>query len=233
IRFFKDRCNLVLTRSDLVVARLYRNTKPVELALRFEHAGKHAIADRTEVVVLQLLPFRRPGPHERASRSNQIGSAIEELLIDQKILLLRADSREYLPDVGDAEQVEDSSGGPIERLDRAQERKLVVQGLARPRGEDSRNGQVRPLVVLDDEGRRGRIPGRISTRLEGCTQATARETRRIRLTLNQILAGKLCDGPSALVRRDEAVVLLGRRTRERLKPMGEVRHPPLGRPLLH
>ncbi len=64
-----DRRDLVLRRGDLVVPRLHRHAELVQLALGFEHAGQHALGNRAEVLVLELLPLRRLCAVQRAAAS--------------------------------------------------------------------------------------------------------------------------------------------------------------------
>src|SRR5690606_32886694 len=98
--------------------------------------------------------------------------------------------------------------------ERAQQRDLRVECVARPRRERGRDRQVAAARRLHDEGRRARIPRRITTRLERRAQTTTRKRRRIRLALHQVLAAELEDRATTNVRRDERVVLLRRRARQ-------------------
>ena len=64
----EDRRDLVLARRDLVVARLDRHADLVELGFGFGHAREHALGDRAEVLIFQLLTLRRPRAEQRAAR---------------------------------------------------------------------------------------------------------------------------------------------------------------------
>ena len=63
----EDRRDLVLGRRDLVVAGLDRHAELGQLLLGLEHAGQHALGDRAEVVVVELLALRRLGAEQRAA----------------------------------------------------------------------------------------------------------------------------------------------------------------------
>ncbi len=64
----EDRRDLVLARRDLVVTRLDRHADLVELGFRLGHAGEHALRNRSEVLIFELLTLRRARAVERAAR---------------------------------------------------------------------------------------------------------------------------------------------------------------------
>lgn len=86
---------------------------------------------------------------------------------------------------------------------------------------------------VDDEGRRGRIPGRITASLERIANASVGERRRIGLLLDEQFAGELLQNPAQAVRVGKRIVLLGRTSRQGLEPMGIVVGTVLQRPLAH
>ncbi len=233
VRCLEDRCDLVLTRRDLVVPRLDRHAKSVELLLDLQHVRQNAVRDGTEVVVVELLSLRRLRAEERASRVDQVGATVEVLFIDQEVLLLSTHRRRHAVNATNPEELEHAPGRLVDRLHRAEQRRLVVERFAGPRCEGGRDGEVGTVLILNDERRGGRIPCRVAARLERRAHAAGRKARRIRLTLDQILAGELCDGAATLVRCDEAVVLLGRGAGERLEPVRVVRRASLDGPLFH
>ena len=63
----EDRRDLVLGRRDLVVARLDRHAELGQLLLALEHVGEHALGDRAEVVVVELVALGRLGAEQRAA----------------------------------------------------------------------------------------------------------------------------------------------------------------------
>ena len=89
----EDRRDLVLGRRDLVVAGLDRDAELGELVLGLHHAGQHALGDRAEVVVVELLALGRLGAEQRAAGDHEVGALEVVLLVDQEVLLLGADGR--------------------------------------------------------------------------------------------------------------------------------------------
>ena len=185
-------------------------------------------------MVVQLVPLRRLGAEQRAPGREQVGAFEVVLLVDQEVLLLRSHGREYaVGAVGRAEQLQSADRRPRQRVHRAQQRDLVVQRLARPGRERRRDAQQRSVGVLEDERRRGRIPGGVAARLERRADAAGRERGGVGLALDQLLAGELGDRGAVARRGVEGVVLLRRRAGQRLKPVRVVGGAPLHRPVLH
>ena len=92
-----------------------------------------------------------------------------------------------------AEPPQDPQRLLAQRLLRAEQRDLVVQRLARVRDVGRRDGQ-RDAVGLDlEEDRAGDVPGGVAARLERRPDAARRERRRVRLALDEVLAGELGD----------------------------------------
>ena len=114
-------------------------------------------------------------------------------------------------------------------LHRAQEGGLFVQRLAAVRAEGG--GDVEG-AVLDKGGARG-VPGGVAPGLEGGAQAAGGEAGRIRLALDELLAGKIHDDLAVPHRGDEAVVLFGGEAGHGLEPVGEMGGAVLHGPLLH
>ena len=229
----EDRRDLVLRRRDLVVARLDRHAELGELVLGLEHAREHPLGDRAEVVVVELVALGRLGAEERAPGREQVGPLEVVLLVDQEVLLLGPDRREHALGLLVAEQLQRPDRRLRERVHRAQQRDLVVERLARPRRERRRDAEQRPVGVLEDEGRAGRVPRGVAAGLEGRADAAGREAGGVRLALDELLARELGDRRPVAHRRVEGVVLLGRGAGQRLEPVREVRRAVLERPLLH
>ncbi len=233
VRVLEHRRHLVLRRGDLVVARLDRHAEPGELLLGLEHAGQHALGDRPEVVVVELVALGRLGAEQRAAGGDEVGALEVEALVDQEVLLLGPDRREHARGGVVAEQLERAQRAAGERVHRAQQRDLVVERLTRPRRERGRDAQDRAVRVLEHEGRRRRIPGGVAARLEGGADAAGRERRGVRLALDQLLARELGDGVAVARGGVEGVVLLGGHAGQRLEPVREVGGAALHRPFLH
>ena len=223
VRVLEHRRDLVLAGRDLVVARLDRHAELRQLELGLHHAGEHALGDRAEVVVVELVALRRLGAEQRATGVDQVGPLEVVLLVDQEVLLLGPDSREDPLGGGVAEQLQRPHGRARQRVHRAQQRDLGVERLAGPGGERRRDAEQRAVRVLEDERRAGRVPRRVAAGLEGRADAAGRERRRVRLALDQLLAGELGERRALAGGVEERVVLLGRQPGERLEHVGVVR----------
>ena len=78
----------------------------------------------------------------------EVWSGEEEAPVDQEVLLLGARERHDRVGIVVAEEVEDPLGLPCPRLLRPQQRRLVVEGLARHRHEDGRDAERVAVRVL-------------------------------------------------------------------------------------
>ena len=128
----EDGRDLELAGGDLVVAGLGRDAELEERALGVVHEGQHAVGDGAEVVVVELLALGRLGAEEGATGVEQVGAQVDEGGVDQEVLLLGAAVGDDVVDVLVAEELQDAGGLVGHRLLRAQERRLVVEGLAGP-----------------------------------------------------------------------------------------------------
>ena len=170
-----DRRHLELTRGDLVVARLGRDAEPPELAVEIHHEREDPLADRAEVLVLQLLALGRGGPEQGPTGEQEVGTVLGKPAVHQEVLLLGSDVREDALRFGVAEPAQDAQGVLAEGLLRSEQRDLVVQRLAGERHERRRDRQ-RDAVRLDlQEDRRRDVPGGVAARLERGADAARRE----------------------------------------------------------
>ncbi len=71
---FEHRGNFVLGRGHFVVPGLHRNAELEQLALDFEHEGQHALRNRAEVMIFELLALGRLGAEQRAAAGEQVGA---------------------------------------------------------------------------------------------------------------------------------------------------------------
>ncbi len=184
-------------------------------------------------MVVQLVALRRLGTEQGAAGGDQVGTLEEVLLVDQEVLLLRADGRVDVPAGLVAEQPQRLDRRGRERVHRTQQRDLAVQGLAGPRRERGRDAEQGPVRVLEDEGRAGRVPGGVAASLEGRPQATGREGGGVGLTLDQLLAGEAGQHLASAGGLEEGVVLLRGRTGQRLEHVGVVGGAVFQRPRHH
>ena len=231
-RALEDRRDLVLLRRNFVVSRLHRHAELPQLVLALLHVGQHARLDRTEVVVFELLALRRLRAEQRAAGRDQIGTTQVEVAVDEEVLLLASQRRIDVARLLVAEHAEHAQRLTADGLEAAQERRLLVEGLARPRAERGRDAQRRAVRRLAQERGRRWIPRGVAARFERGAQAAARERARIRLALDQRLAVELHQ-QVAVLEIGERVVLLGGRARHGLEPVREVRGTAFDRPLLH
>ena len=225
----EDRRQLVLCGSDLIVLGLGIDAQLPQLLVQLRHERLDALFDRAEVVVVELLTLGRTRAEEGASGIFQILAAFVNILVDQKVFLLGADSRVYAGDVGLAEEVQDPHALVVDAVHRAQQGGLFVQhiaGIGHERGGDAQG------VVLDERGRGG-IPCGIAARFKGGADTARGEGGRVGLALDELLARELHDDMTVRVRGDEAVVLLGSDAGHRLEPVGVVGTALFDRPLLH
>ena len=224
----EDRRKLMLAGGDLVVLGLDRHAELPELVVDLLHELVHRGPDGAEVVLLELLALDRLAAEERASAVDEVGPLLVVLLLDEEVLLLRADRGEDALGLA-AEELEHALRLLLEGHLRAQERRLLVERLAVV--GDERRGDAQDLVL--DEGRARGVPGGVAARLEGRAQAAGGEGGGVGLALDELLAREGHENRTVVDGREEAVVLLGGDARERLEPVGEVRCALLERPLLH
>ncbi len=220
---FEHRRDFELAGGHFVVARGDRNAEDEQLTLELEHERLHASRDHAEVVILELLPFRRLGAEQGAARVQQVRARVEEVLVDQEVFLLAAGVRRDRRDGLVAEQLEDARGVRAERGRGAEHRGLGVERFAGPRHEGGRDAQRDAVHGLGQVGRAGHVPGGVAAGFGRGADAAAREARCVRLTLDQLLAGELGNGVPLAVGVVEAVVLLCRQTGERVEDVRVVR----------
>ena len=212
------------------MAGLRRDAELEQLLLDVDHVRQHAVGDGTEVVILELLTARRLGAEQRALRVQQVGTRHVELAIDQEVLLLGARVRHHATGRLVAEQLQDALGLVVQRLHRAEQRRLLVERLTGPRHERGRDAE---RVAVRDVRRAGHVPRRVAARGGRRTNATIREARRVRLTLDQRLARELHQRAAFTVGAQEAVVLLRREAGERVEDVSVVRGAFRHGPFLH
>ena len=228
-----DRRHLELAGRDLVVAGLGRDAEAPQLAVDVHHEGEDPLADRAEVLVLQLLALGRRGTEQGPPGQQQVRPLLGQPPVDQEVLLLR-------PDVGEdplgrrvVEPAEDPQRLRAERLLGPQERDLEVERLAGIGDVGGRDRQRDPVRLDLQEDRAGDVPAGVAAGLEGRAQAAGRERARVGLALEQVAAGELGDRLAVAGRGQERVVLLRRGAGHRHEPVGVVGRAVGERPLLH
>ena len=223
VAVLEHRRQLELPRRHLVVPRLGRNPELEQLALALEHEGQHALGNRAEVMVLELLALRRQRSKQRPPGAEQIRPREEEMPIDQEIFLLGARVRNYRRRILMAENFQNPLRLLVQRLHRSQQRRLLVERLAGPRNERRRNAQRRAIRILQDVRGTRHVPHRVAARLERIADAAVGETRRVGLSLRQRLAREFRDRAAVGVGREKAVVFLGGESGQRIEHVRIVR----------
>ncbi len=183
-------------------------------------------------MVLQLLVAGGRRAEEGAAALDEVGPLEPEGLVDEEILLLRAERADHVPVRPLAEAGHQPPHRLLHRLHGAQEGRLLVEHLAGVGAEDGGDAEGGAVGVALDEGRARNVPGRVAAGLEGAPQTAGGEARRVRLAHDQVLAGEARERPPHARRLEEGVVLLGGAAGERLEPVGEVRRAAIHRPLL-
>ena len=86
-----DGGQLVLGGGGLVVLGLGHDAELPQLLVQLLHELLHPGLDGAEVVVVQLLALGGPGAEEGAAGVDQVLAPLVDVLVDEEILLLRAD----------------------------------------------------------------------------------------------------------------------------------------------
>ena len=209
--------------------RLSQNAQLPQLLVQVGHIRRHAGLDGAEVVVVHLLPLGRLRAEQRAPAEHQILPLVEHGAIHKEVLLLGSHRGAHALDVRVAEQVQHAQRLLVQRLHGAQQRRLFVQRLAAVGAEGRRDTQ---RLILNEGIGRG-IPGRVAASLKRGAQTAGGEAGRVRLTLDQLLAGELHKHTAVRRGGDKAVVLLGGDAGQRLEPMGKMGRSMLDGPILH
>ena len=223
-----DRSQLELIGCHLVMACLDGNAELQRLALQVLHKLDYAVGNCAEIVVLQLLVFGTLVTHQRTTRQHQVGTGSPQTLIDQEVLLLPAQICRNVLNLG-VEVVADIECRLTNGRDRAQQRQLVVECLARISDENGWDTEC----CINNKRRRRSVPGRVTARLEGVADTAIGERRCIGLLLNEQLARELFEHTACAVVFEEGVVLFGGTSRQRLEPVGIMCSALIHSPLLH
>ena len=232
VRVLEDRRDFVLTGRHLVVTRLHRHADLVQFALHLRHERHHALGNRAEILIFELLTFGRPRAEERSSGVDEIGPGQIEIAVDQEILLL-GPARGHDALGRGAEEAEHADRLLRERLHRSQQRRLLVERFAGPAHERRRDDERHRAAAVKQPGRTGRIPCGVTPCFKSAAHAAGRKARGIGLALDQLLARELGDGLALVRELQKRIVLLRRDAGERLKPVRVVRGAVLDRPFFH
>ncbi len=120
VGLFVNRRDFVLAGRNFIVARFGRNAQLEELFLHVVHEGGNALLDAAEVLILELLAFRRRRADDRPAAQDEILTLVVVIHVDQEILLFGTEIRVNLLHVFGAQQLEHAGGALAQRADGAQ-----------------------------------------------------------------------------------------------------------------
>ena len=225
----EDRRQLVLRGRNLVVLGLGQNTELPKLFVQVFHKLSHPGFDGAKIVVVQFLSLWRLRPKERSSGINQIRPFIKHFPLNQEVLLFRPDRRFDRGHIAVTEELQHPHRLFADGLHGVEQRRLFIQGFPSVGAERRRNTKRLPLDKCIGSG----VPSGVAPRFKGCAQAAGWERGGVRLTLDQLLAGKFQNDAPIFDWGDKTVMLFCGDSRHRLEPMGKVGCPFFNRPVLH
>ncbi len=130
VAFLVYRGQFKLVGRYLVVTCLARYGQLESSYFEIFHESLHTVGDGSEVMVVHLLVLGRVMSHQCAAGEQQVGAGRIESLVYEKILLFPSQIALYFLYVG-VEVPADVGGGHVHSVQRAQQRCLVVECLAR------------------------------------------------------------------------------------------------------
>jgi hypothetical protein len=185
-------------------------------------------------VVAHLLAARRVGAHDGPARQHEVLALGVLVSRDQEDFLfqsnVRLEARGLIP-----QKLEEAHALAVERVDRAEERRLLVERVAEERHEARRDeDRVAPQV-----DRRRRVDLDVAARAVRAAEAARRVRRAVRLALDQVLALEVPDRDTVVIELEEGVLDHAHQTVAHarralgLEGVRERRRVVLGRPFQH
>ena len=135
----EDRCDLMLSRSYLVVLGLNSDTQFPELLIHICHEICDLGLQRSEVLILHLLSFRCRCSEKSTSSIDQVRTLQIFFTIYNKILLLRSNIRADPFSIGISKHFYKTNTCFADSITCFEQRSLGIQRLAGVRAECSRN----------------------------------------------------------------------------------------------
>ncbi len=178
----------MLRRSHLIMLRLGGYPDSPKLFIYVLHKPGNPLAYRSEVVVVKLLPFRRHCSEKRAPCIYKILSLKEFLRVHKEVFLLYPYRRSDLFGRSISKEANQPERLLINRLHGTQKGCLLVERFASVGTKCRRDAECRPCSVMPYKCRRCAIPRRIAPGLKCRPKPSRRERRRVRLSLDQLLA---------------------------------------------
>ncbi|GFI14257.1 hypothetical protein IMSAGC008_01810 [Muribaculaceae bacterium] len=130
VGFFVYGSKLELIGGNFVVACLNRYAQPVATNLKIKHERLHARRYRPEIVVFELLVLRAFVAHKGTTCHHKVGTGAIQAFVNKEVLLLPPKIGQHVLHLR-VEIARHRSGGLVDAVQRAQERSLVVEALAR------------------------------------------------------------------------------------------------------
>ncbi len=180
-------------------------------------------------MILHFLSLRCRSADQRSAAEEQVLSLFVKVLVNKEIFLFGTDRRVDVCDIFIAEKMQHSHSRFADSFHRTKKRCLLVQCLSAVGAERCRN--IKSSIL--NESRRRRIPCRIASCLESCAKSSRREAGRIRLALYKLFSGEIKNHAAVAGRGNKAVMLLSRKSCQRLEPVCEMRRTMLNCPVLH
>ena len=125
-----NRGDLVLSRGHLVVLGLCKYTQLPQLQVQVLHESGDSGPDGAIIVVIQLLPLGGTGAKQGAAAQLQILPLLIHALVNEKVLLLRANLGDHVLGLRISEQAQDAQALLIQPAHGAQQGSLLIQHLA-------------------------------------------------------------------------------------------------------
>ena len=231
VHVLENRGKFELRGGDFVMAGLGRDTEAPKFLLHVVHEIEDAARDAAKVVVVHLLVLRGSGPEDGTAGLVQVGALQVETLVDQEVFLFGAERHGRL--LGTRLEAGHETACRLGKcLEATEQRRLLVESLARVAAERCRDAERGTVAVALDECRGSRVPGGIAAGLESRPESATREAGGVGLTHDEVLAAKRHDGLAA-ARFKETVVLFGSGAGQRLEPVRKVRRAAVHGPLFH
>ena len=224
-----DGCQLMLTGGTFVVLGLAEDTQPPELFIQVLHERRNTGTNGSKIMVIQLLTLGGLCTEESPARQPQVLPLRVEILGQQEILLLRANTGDDPLGFGVAEEPQDPHGFPGDFIDGAKQGGLLIQCFSGVREEAGGDVQA---AILDKSGG-GRVPGGVAAGFKSCPKTARGEGRSVGFTPDQFFAGELHDDPSVAGGRNEGIVLFRGDAGHGLEPVGKMGGTLFGGPVFH
>ena len=211
----KNRSKLVLCRRYFIMLGFCRDSQLPQLFVQIMHIGRYTGLQSAEVVIFHFLTFWCRSPDQCASAEDQILSLIVELLIYQKILLLRTYGGIDMLYFIISEKMKNLYGFSVQSIHGTKKRSFFVQSLSAVGTESC--WDIKSTVF--DKSRRSRVPCSVASGFKSCPKSSGWKAGGIRLSFYQFLSGKIHNDLSVSCRRNKTVMFFGCKIGHWLEPV--------------